>query len=84
MTETTHAAHTLTPTDDIGGQLGQALVQVKGLVKYFPIKRGVMRRTVGHIKAVAGITFDIYKGETLGLVARWAGAIFAALAAICR
>jgi oligopeptide transport system ATP-binding protein len=46
----------------------QVLVQVSDLKKYFPIKRGVMRRTVGHIKAVDGISFDIYKGETLGLV----------------
>ena len=59
-----------TVASDAAGDLsaGQALVQVKDLVKYFPIKRGVMRRTVGHIKAVDGISFDIYKGETLGLV----------------
>jgi len=45
-----------------------ALVEVRDLKKYFPIRRGVLRRTVGHIKAVDGISFDIYKGETLGLV----------------
>ena len=44
------------------------LVQVRDLKKYFPIRRGVLRRTVGHIKAVDGVSFDIYKGETLGLV----------------
>ena len=44
------------------------LVQVRDLKKYFPIRRGVLRRTVGHIKAVDGISFDIYQGETLGLV----------------
>ena len=43
------------------------LVQVRDLKKYFPIRRGVLRRTVGHIKAVDGISFDIYQGETLGL-----------------
>jgi len=46
----------------------EALVQVKDLKKYFPIRRGVLKRTVGHVKAVDGVTFDIYKGETLGLV----------------
>lgn len=44
------------------------LVHVENLKKYFPIRRGVLRRQVGAIKAVDGITFDIYKGETLGLV----------------
>ena len=44
------------------------LVQVRDLKKYFPIRRGVFRRTVGHIRAVDGVSFDIYKGETLGLV----------------
>jgi oligopeptide transport system ATP-binding protein len=46
----------------------EVLVRVENLKKYFPIRRGVLRRTVGYIKAVDGISFDIYKGETLGLV----------------
>ncbi|MFN2280073.1 MAG: ABC transporter ATP-binding protein [Candidatus Promineifilaceae bacterium] len=46
----------------------EVLVKVENLKKYFPIRRGVLRRVVGHVKAVDGITFDIYKGETLGLV----------------
>ncbi len=46
----------------------QVLLQVRDLKKYFPIKRGVLRKTVGHIKAVDGVSFEIYKGETLGLV----------------
>jgi len=44
------------------------LVKVENLKKYFPIHRGVMRRQVGAVQAVDGLTFNIYKGETLGLV----------------
>jgi len=45
------------------------LVQVRQLKKYFPIYRGaVIQRHVGDIKAVDGVTFDIFQGETLGLV----------------
>ena len=44
------------------------LVSVRNLKKYFPIKRGLFQTTVGHIKAVDDISFDIYPGETLGLV----------------
>jgi len=44
------------------------LVQVRHLKKYFPIMRGVIQRHVGDVKAVDDVTFDIYKGETLGLV----------------
>lgn len=44
------------------------LVQVTNLKKHFPIRRGVIRRQVGAVQAVDGVTFDIYKGETLGLV----------------
>ena len=46
----------------------EVLVSIRNLKKHFPIKRGVFRRQVGAIQAVNGITFDIYKGETLGLV----------------
>lgn len=46
-----------------------ALVQVRNLVKYFPITRGgILQREVGQIKAVDGVSFEIYRGETLGLV----------------
>jgi oligopeptide/dipeptide ABC transporter ATP-binding protein len=44
------------------------LLQVHDLCTYFPIRRGVFSRTVGYVKAVDGVSFDITKGKTLGLV----------------
>ena len=44
------------------------LLRVRNLVKHFPIKRGVFGRTVGQVRAVDGVSFDIRAGETLGLV----------------
>jgi peptide/nickel transport system ATP-binding protein len=46
----------------------QPLLAVKDLKVYFPIRKGIFLRTVGHVKAVDGISFDIYRGQTLGLV----------------
>ncbi len=46
----------------------EILVRVKDLKLHFPIMRGVIRRQVGAVQAVDGLTFNIYKGETLGLV----------------
>jgi len=46
----------------------EKLLEIKNLKKYFPVKEGVFRRTVAHVKAVDDITFHIKKGETLGLV----------------
>jgi oligopeptide transport system ATP-binding protein len=46
----------------------ELLVQVKNLKKHFPIRRGILQRQVGAVQAVDGVTFNIYKGETLGLV----------------
>jgi len=48
--------------------MANTLLQVKHLVKYFPIKKGVFRRVVGWVRAVDDVSFDVYKGETLGLV----------------
>jgi oligopeptide/dipeptide ABC transporter ATP-binding protein len=47
---------------------GEVLLSVTGLKKHFPIMKGVFRRQVGAVRAVDGVSFDIYKGETLGLV----------------
>lgn len=44
------------------------LLEVKGLKKYFPIQKGLLRRTVGHVKAVDDVNFSVREGETLGLV----------------
>ena len=44
------------------------LLEVKNLVKYFPIKGGFFGRTVGQVKAVDGVTFNIKRGTTMGLV----------------
>ena len=46
----------------------QPLLQVRDLRTYFPIKRGLLSRTVGYIRAVDGVSFDIHPGKTLGLV----------------
>ncbi|MBI4789966.1 MAG: dipeptide ABC transporter ATP-binding protein [Chloroflexi bacterium] len=47
---------------------GQPLLEVKNLRKYFPIKKGLFRSTVGNVRAVDDVTFFINEGETLGLV----------------
>ncbi len=44
------------------------LLEVRDLRKYFPIQKGLLQRTVGYVKAVDGINFDVHRGETLGLV----------------
>jgi oligopeptide/dipeptide ABC transporter ATP-binding protein len=46
----------------------QPLVQVRNLCTHFPIRRGVISRTVGYVKAVDGVSFNIGRGKTLGLV----------------
>lgn len=44
------------------------IIEIKGLKTWFPVKRGIMARTAGYIKAVDGVSLYIKKGETLGLV----------------
>jgi peptide/nickel transport system ATP-binding protein len=46
----------------------KAVLEVRDLKTHFPIKKGVFRKTVDWVKAVDGVSFDVKKGETLGLV----------------
>ena len=46
----------------------QTLLEVRNLKKHFPIQRGLLRRTVGHVRAVDGVDLQVNAGETLGLV----------------
>ena len=47
---------------------GDCLLEVNNLVKWFPIKSSVFKRTIGNVKAVDGVTFKIRRGQTMGLV----------------
>ena len=47
---------------------GEQLLRVRGLRKFFPVRRGFLQRTIGFIKAVDGVDVDVWQGETLGLV----------------
>lgn len=44
------------------------LIQVNNLKKYFPVKTGVLQRVTAHVQALDGVSFNIQKGETLGMV----------------
>jgi len=46
----------------------EVLLSVRDLKKHFPIKKGLFSRVVGHVKAVDGVSFDLKRGEVLGLV----------------
>ncbi|MCZ6765750.1 MAG: ATP-binding cassette domain-containing protein [bacterium] len=63
MTETTQTRNDPSrPTSD------EVLLRVRDVRKYFPIRRGFFSRVVGHVKAVDHVSFDVHKGEVLGLV----------------
>ncbi len=63
MTETAEAA--VTPASETDEDV---ILRVDGLVKYFPIKKGVFKHTVGHVRAVDGVDLSVKKGETVGIV----------------
>ena len=48
--------------------MSETLVEVRDVVKQFPVKAGILQRTVAHVNAVAGVDLDIRRGETVGLV----------------
>ena len=48
--------------------MAERLLEVENLTKYFPIKRGIFRKTVGHVRAVDGVSFYLNRGESLGIV----------------
>src|SRR5215468_7504335 len=55
-------------TAHISGESYKPLLQVRNLRKFFPVTAGVFRKTVGQVRAVDDVTFDVHEGETLGLV----------------
>ena len=48
--------------------MAEPIVEVKNLVKHFPVRAGLLRRVVGEVHAVCDVSFDLYAGETLALV----------------
>lgn len=72
VTEETRPSPPLSPVDrkdlrDRGGER-QPMLIARELKKHFPITGGVLNRTVGHVRAVDGVSFTVMKGETLGVV----------------
>ena len=49
-------------------QKGMPLLEVENMKKYYPLKGGIVTHTTGYIRAVDGVSFQMYEGETLGLV----------------
>jgi len=49
-------------------QTGEEILRIENLVKHFPVRAGILKRTVGHVHAVDGVDLSIVAGETLGLV----------------
>ncbi|MBX2999592.1 MAG: ATP-binding cassette domain-containing protein [Caldilineaceae bacterium] len=58
----------LQPRTDPQGLQNRLLLEIENLKMHFPIRRGLLRRVTGHVKAVDGVSLSVYQGETLGLV----------------
>src|SRR3954469_24594626 len=58
---------TVAPIEPRGPHAGP-LVEIRGLYKQFPVKGGILQRTVAEVRAVDGVDLEIRRGETLGLV----------------
>jgi len=61
-------SHPPRQTDKLRNQERPNLLEVNNLVKYFPVRGGLLRRVQAHVRAVDGVTFAIKEGETIGLV----------------
>src|SRR6185436_15180782 len=63
-----HGDGAMTATTN-GGPTGNHLIEVRDLVKHFPLTKGIIfRKQIGAVQAVDGVSFDVVEGETLGLV----------------
>ncbi|MEU3861435.1 dipeptide ABC transporter ATP-binding protein [Streptomyces sp. NPDC028722] len=67
-TKKTDEAEAVIPQQATAPEDRDVLLRVEGLTKHFPIKKGILQRQVGAVKAVDGIDFEVRKGETLGVV----------------
>ena len=47
---------------------GTPILKLRGVQTHFPVRKGVFKRVVGHVKAVDGVDLDVIRGEVLGLV----------------
>ena len=55
----------------VAGRAPGPLLEVKDLRKFFPIHRGFLRKVVGHVRAVDGVSFSLDPGETLFIPCGW-------------